>query len=209
MGKGREVGEIDAFTLAIAHAETRDGRRIAVVDALREVRPPFSPEQTVAEFAARLHVYGINEVTGDRFGGEFPREMFRRHGVTYALADTPKSDGYRDALPHLNAGAVELLDHPRLVAQLCALERRTARGGRDSIDHPPGGHDDVANAVCGVIQHLLVRAPAGEGGMVPYRNGAFRFDLSPAAREEVLDQIEFERRYPTRGQSGQATARYP
>jgi hypothetical protein len=24
---------------------------------------------------------------------------------------------------------------------------RTARGGRDSIDHPPGGHDDVVSAV--------------------------------------------------------------
>jgi hypothetical protein len=35
------------------------------------------------------------------------------------------------------------------VAQLCGRERRTARGGRDSIDHAPGGHDDLANAVAG------------------------------------------------------------
>jgi hypothetical protein len=34
-----------------------------------------------------------------------------------------------------------------LAAQLCALERRTSRGGRDSIDHAPGAHDDLANAV--------------------------------------------------------------
>jgi hypothetical protein len=26
-----------------------------------------------------------------------------------------------------------------------------ARGGKDSIDHPPGAHDDVANAVAGAI----------------------------------------------------------
>jgi hypothetical protein len=32
-----------------------------------------------------------------------------------------------------------------LIAQLCSLERRTARGGRDSIDHPPGQFDDLAN----------------------------------------------------------------
>jgi hypothetical protein len=31
------------------------------------------------------------------------------------------------------------------------LERRTARSGKDSIDHPPGAHDDVANAVAGVL----------------------------------------------------------
>jgi hypothetical protein len=55
----------------------------------------------------------------------------------------------------LNAHRAELLDVPRLSAQLCALERRTARGGRDTIDHPPGTHDDLANAVGGVIQRVI------------------------------------------------------
>jgi hypothetical protein len=36
-----------------------------------------------------------------------------------------------------------------MVSQFVGLERRTSRGGRDSIDHAPGGHDDVANAVAG------------------------------------------------------------
>ena len=31
------------------------------------------------------------------------------------------------------------------------LERQTARGGRDSVDHPRGGHDDHGNAVCGAL----------------------------------------------------------
>src|SRR4029450_12286297 len=35
--------------------------------------------------------------------------------------------------------------------QLTALERRTSRGGRDSIDHAPGAHDDIANAVAGAL----------------------------------------------------------
>ena len=47
---------------------------------------------------------------------------------------------------------------PRLAAQLCSLERRTARGGKDSIDHPPGGHDDLANAVAGVAA-ILTQQP--------------------------------------------------
>jgi hypothetical protein len=34
------------------------------------------------------------------------------------------------------------------------LERRTARSGKDSIDHAPNGHDDVANAVAGVASLL-------------------------------------------------------
>ena len=53
--------------------------------------------------------------------------------------------------PRLNSARVELLDSPRLISQLCGLERRTARGGRDSIDHGPGGHDDLANAVAGAL----------------------------------------------------------
>ena len=44
-----------------------------------------------------------------------------------------------------------LLDHPRMVTQFCGLERRVARGGRDSIDHGPNGHDDVCNAVTGAV----------------------------------------------------------
>jgi hypothetical protein len=63
---------------------------------------------------------------------------------------------YRDALPLFNAGRAQLLDVKRLINQLCSLERRTARGGRDLIDHPqhPGAHDDLANSVCGAFVML-------------------------------------------------------
>jgi len=54
-------------------------------------------------------------------------------------------------LPLINSGAVDLLENERLVVQLTQLERRTARGGKDSIDHTPGAHDDLANAVAGAL----------------------------------------------------------
>jgi hypothetical protein len=57
-------------------------------------------------------------------------------------------------LPILNSGKADLIDNKVMLNQLVSLERRVARGGRDSIDHPPGGHDDVANAVAGVITNL-------------------------------------------------------
>ena len=140
-------GSADSFTLAIAHRD----KDCASLDVVREVRPPFSPEETVAEFAALLKQYRVTSVAGDRYAGEWPREQFRKYGIAYVVSEKPKSDLYRDLLPLLNSGKVELLDLPRLVTQLCGLERRTARGGRDSIDHGPGGHDDVANAVAGVL----------------------------------------------------------
>jgi len=39
------------------------------------------------------------------------------------------------------------------------LERRTSRAGKDSIDHVPGGHDDVANAAAGAAV-IAVQAAA-------------------------------------------------
>jgi hypothetical protein len=156
-------GSQDSMTLAIAHAE--GGR--AVLDLLRERRPPFSPEAVVQEFAETLRAYRITTVTGDRYGGEWPRERFRTHGIVYEVADRVKSDLYRELLPLVNSGRVELLDDARLLAQFTGLERRTARSGKDSIDHGPGGHEDLANAAAGALvgaMTTLVVSPAAMEG---------------------------------------------
>lgn len=162
-------GASDSMTLAVAHREAasifRDGRRIVdedgkpvkadrsrvILDAVRERKAPFSPESVVKEFSDLLKSYGLTTVTGDRYAGEWPKEAFARHGIKYLPAEKSKSELYVDMLPKLNSGEVELLDIPVLVNQLINLERRTSRGGRDSIDHAPGAHDDLANAVAGVI----------------------------------------------------------
>jgi hypothetical protein len=149
-------GSSDSMTLAITHIEASGGR--VVLDVLRERKPPFSPDDVVRDFADTLKARGVSVVHGDRYAGEWPRERFRVHGIEYRVADKPKSDTYRDLLPLLNSGRVELLDHSRLVAQLCSLERRTARGGRDSIDHPPGAHDDLINAAAGALVLTARRA---------------------------------------------------
>ena len=149
-------GSSDSMTLAVGHRE----EDVTVIDALRERRPPFSPEDVVLEFAALLKSYRVSTVTGDRYAGEWPRERFAVHGIEYVPAPKPKSALYRDLLPAVNGRLLDLLDSDRLVAQLCGLERRTARGGRDSIDHSPGSHDDLAN-VCAGVASLLVSDPLG------------------------------------------------
>ena len=159
-------GAADSMTLAIAHKmkDSGDGREITVLDCVRERKAPFNPSHVVAEFVAVLKSYGLHSVSGDRYAGEWAREPFRDAGIRYELSDRPKSDIYRDALPLMNSRSVELLDVPRLANQLCDLERRTSRGGRDSIDHPQGGHDDLANAAMGAV--LL----ASEKGPQPARS---------------------------------------
>ena len=140
-------GSNDSMTLGVGHLEDE----LIVIDCLRERKPPFSPESVVQEFSEVLRSYGCLQVVGDRYGGEWPRERFRLAGVHYKPSEKPKSDLYREMLPVVNMAGVDLPQNARLVAQMSSLERKTARGGKDSIDHPPGGHDDLANVVAGVI----------------------------------------------------------
>ncbi|MFN8096220.1 MAG: hypothetical protein U0599_29075 [Vicinamibacteria bacterium] len=150
-------GRHDSFTLAIGHVERADdGSDVLVVDVARELRSPFNPTEAVAEDSVLLRSYGVDQVTGDRYGGSWPEEAFKRCGITYVPAAKPKSDLYGDALALLYGERVELAADRRLVEQIVGLERRVGRGGRDSIDHPPNGADDVANAVLGLAATVLV-----------------------------------------------------
>jgi hypothetical protein len=141
-------GSSDSFALAIGHRNV--GARTVTIDCLREARPPFSPEQVVMEFAGVIKSYGCGKVYGDKFAGIWPKEMFSKHGVLFEQSARPKSELFIDLLPLINSRRIELLDHAKLINQLCGLERRTFRGGRDSIDHAPNAHDDLANCVAGV-----------------------------------------------------------
>jgi hypothetical protein len=139
----------------------------------------------VREFASLLQTYHVSRVQGDRYAGEWPRERFREHGVTYVPSEKPKSDLYRDLLPAINSRRLDLLDDARLLSQLVGLERRTARGGKDSIDHAPGSHDDIANAVAGVA--VLASKP-GYDASLAWIDGDD--DVAPADASAVAADAE-------------------
>jgi hypothetical protein len=141
-------GISDAMTVGIAHLGPGD---MCVLDMVWEARPPFNPEQATATIAQHLRRYSISTLTGDHYAGGWPIDRFREHGIEFVQSARPKSAIYQDLLPLLNARRVELLDNPRLIAQLCSLERHTAGSGKDSITHPKGGHDDLINAVAGAL----------------------------------------------------------
>ncbi|MCW2078286.1 UNVERIFIED_ORG: hypothetical protein M2193_000461 [Bradyrhizobium japonicum] len=143
----------DSFTLAIGHVE----EGTSVLDVIREAKPPFSPETIVEQYSDLLKTYRISKLLADRYAGEWVREKFLGHGITLDYAAKPKSTIYGEFLPLMMSKKCDLLDNNRLTNQLCGLERRTARSGKDSIDHAPNGHDDVANAVAGVLTSMGVR----------------------------------------------------
>src|SRR5215475_8514774 len=144
-------GSADSFTLCVCHRD----KDTAVVDLIRETRPPFSPENVVENYARLLKTYRISTVYGDKYAGLWPREQFVKRGIHYATSDRTASELYLELLAILNSGRAELLDHKRGNAQLIGLERRTTRLGKDTVSHSPGGHDDVANAIAGAVDRAV------------------------------------------------------
>jgi len=149
-GSGGE--KADSMTMGISHLEDGgNGQVLAVLDLVVEVRPPFNPDEVVGSFAELCAQYGIASVVGDRYGGLWPASRFNAFGLLYEPAGRTKSEIYLEALPLLSSGRVRLLDQPRLIQQLLALERRSGRSGKDAVDHPVGGKDDVCNAALGAL----------------------------------------------------------
>ena len=138
-------GGSDEFTVSIGHRDNG----VLILDCIRARKG--TPAEIVGEYARLLRSYNVGKATSDRYAGSWPADEFRRHGIKVEPSAKPKSDLYRDALAALNSGQVELPPDDRLILQFQSLERRTARSGKDSIDHAPNGHDDRANAVAGLV----------------------------------------------------------
>jgi hypothetical protein len=101
-----------------------------------------------------LKDYRVNTITGDAYAAEWVAGAWRAAGCVYLRAPLPKSQIYLETIPLFTRGLVRLPDHGKLLRELRLLERQTHRGGRDSVDHPKNGHDDYANAACGVLRSL-------------------------------------------------------
>ena len=86
-------------------------------------------------------------MTGDRYGGEFPRELFRKLGLACSWPRT-KCELFRDFLPLLTSIGVVLPRNDRLTSKSCHFSAAFRLAGADHT-HPDHGHDDLANAVAG------------------------------------------------------------
>jgi hypothetical protein len=140
----------DSFAIAIAHQE----EGVSVLDVVREWKPKFDPSTVVSEAAAIFKQYGVINISGDNYGGEWPVEAFRNCGVSYQRSTKHRSELYLEFIPKVNGKQVELLDNRELIEELRRLERRRGHTGKDSIEHRAGAHDDIANAVAGVMSLL-------------------------------------------------------
>lgn len=113
----------DSFAAAIAHAEGS----LVVLDAVLEIRPPFSTDMAVEQCSSLLKQYGVMTCIADKYAGDWPRQALARHGVSLVYSEKPKSQIYAEVVPLLSAGRVRLVDRERLILQLRQLERRAGR----------------------------------------------------------------------------------
>jgi hypothetical protein len=142
-------GRHDAFALCVGHSIGYGQEKTFTCDVVRARRPPFDPQDVVAEYAAVLKQFGLNSISGDRYSAEWVASAFGEHGVKYEAAEKSKSDLYLEALPLFTRGAISIPNYAPLIRELRLLERQAHRGGRDTVDHPRRGSDDLANALCG------------------------------------------------------------
>lgn len=156
-------GGADEYTMAIGHLE---GERI-VVDLVRARHG--KPADITAEYAEVFKDYGIRAIVTDKFSGSWAKDEFEKCGIKVEQAAAPKSELYRDSVSRFNSGQVCLPPDPVLVGQFCNLERRVSRNGREVIDHPPGQHEDRANAAAGIMSIVPAGRRTGAGILLPKR----------------------------------------
>ena len=153
-------GRSDAFTLAIAHREGTEDDGMIFLDRLDEFKAPFDPRIVCQTIAGTLRDYGLSEVIADNYGAELMSSMFSSYGVRLIPSPRSRTEIYLEALVLLNVGNLELLANDRMVQQFVSLQRRVSRGqGHEIIDHPPGGHEDLANAVAGALVSVASPPP--------------------------------------------------
>jgi hypothetical protein len=174
----------DSATLAIGHRKYAESP--IIVDVVREVRPPFSSEDAVRQFAELLRLYHCSGVVGDQYAKGWCRPAFARHGIDYTETAPIKSDIYLHCVPLFTADKVVLPDNPRLIVQLCGLRRKIGQGGKETIDHLRNGHDDIANAVCGLLWRL---SPAWVTDAVVVKPSTFSLAPSPDTAQTAADYM--------------------
>ena len=153
-------GRHDASVICICHRD--EGGARTVVDVIRGKRGPHDPQAAALEFAALAGEYRCHTIVGDAYAGEWTAAAYRGAGREWRKSRHVRSDLYLEGAPLFSRGLISIPPEPAiLLRELRLLERRTARSGRDSVDHGTGGSDDFANALFGAM-HLAADKASDE-----------------------------------------------
>ena len=187
-------GGSDQFALAIAHYDSGASR--GVLDLIRAWSKPLSTDAIVARCADILRDYSITRVTGDKYAGDWPKDAFATHGISYVKADLNRSEMYLEFIPLVRSRVIDLPDRlpvegagdlaHKMRMQFTALDRTTTALSKERVDHPRGKHDDVCQVVAGAMVYCVPRMrrvreeiPPEEDPLWPMKRArALMFDFS-------------------------------
>lgn len=131
---------------------------------------------TVAQYIKNiLKNFPVDHVAADQFAFQPLKEIFDQYGVElkeYTFTPTFKKKIYFNLKKLVHSQQIDLLDHEDQVKEMKALIVEQSTTGTIRIGHPPGGHDDYADAIA--VACLL----ATEGQTA----GAFEFEAVAAVR---------------------------
>jgi hypothetical protein len=125
---------------------------------------------TVAQYIKNiLKNFPVDHVAADQYAFQPLKEIFDQYGVElkeYTFTPTFKKKIYFNLKKLVHSQQVDLLDHEDQLKEMKALVVEQSTMGTIKIGHPPGGHDDYADAVA--VATFL----ATEGQTI----GAFEFE---------------------------------
>lgn len=148
----------NSSTLVIAHRS----KEVITVGDLLELQPatgaPLKPSEVVGAFAERLRGHaGLTLLMADGHYSESVNEHLANHKLGYIPAPTEVAETYVKVRALMREGRVKMPNHPRLLAQLRAVQWRPNPGGSISIVLPKertGAHCDLVSAlVLAIYQH--------------------------------------------------------
>ena len=94
--------------------------------------------------------YGLDRVYADQYGYIPLRELFKdRHNITleeFCFTAQSKKLMYKNLQTLMDQGDARILDDRGLVGELVSMELEITEAGQIKIYHPPGKHDDRADA---------------------------------------------------------------
>jgi phage terminase large subunit-like protein len=142
---GRDPGNPGRLLLGLARAWRPSKRKAVSFEERRQVE-----DAVLAEVAETCLAYRARVVT-DQYAAPAIVEALRRRGLhvqAVPMTATSKTAAFSELRARLNAGTVELYEHPDLLAELRRLRTRFTAGAASVVNPRVGGsHGDLAQAL--------------------------------------------------------------
>lgn len=138
----------DSMAFAVAHAIGEGESKKYILDFLAEFMPPFDPAEVLRQIAATCQLFHIRKIVQDRHALGWIAADLKPFNIEVEVSNLTKTQIYESFGVLMSKRRTELLDDPKLIAQMKNLMKSLKSGGSVSIDCLGGrGHDDVINVV--------------------------------------------------------------